>query len=207
MGKAWKSIKKVFKKAAPVVGAVAGSMIPGVGPVVGPAIGAYLGSVAAGNNTREHLFNAGSAAIGGAVGGGGAGAAGNAGTEVAKQAGTEVAKQSVAQAGAQTLSQAGTQQVAQEATKQTFTEATKQFVTKHGASIGAGLSTASTSLSQQKEDVTMPSIDNSAETEMLKREKDYEKRKRSSLFETKGGAAGERVGYTGSENRGSIFGN
>lgn len=209
MGKVWKKIKGVAKKAAPVVGAIAGNAIlPGIG---GAMAGAFLGSVMAGNNTREHLFNAGAAGIGAGVAGAGAGAAGQTGTEVAKQAGTEVAKQSVAQAGTQTFSQSASQTVANEAAKKTFTEAAKGVVkdaaAKYGTQAAIATSTAAAGAMNKSQDITMPSVDNSEETEMLKREKEYEKRKRSSLFETKGGAAGERVGYTGSENRGSIFGN
>lgn len=207
MGKVWKSVKKVFKKAAPTIGAVAGGVMGGP---MGAAAGAYLGSVLAGNNTRQHLFSAGTAAVasGASSALSGAGqAAAQTGTQTAAQAGTQVAAQAGTQAAAQAGTQAGTQALTQTATKATFTEGVKQFATKYGSSIAAGAATASATMSQQKEDVTMPSVDNSAETEMLRREKEYEKRKRSSLFETKGGAAGERVGYTGSENRGSIFGN
>ena len=207
ISKAWKSVKKVFKKAAPTVGAVAGSFTP-LGPIAGSAIGAYLGSVVAGNNTRQHLFSAGAAAVGGAMGGGSA--AGGAGSQAGKEAVTQqVAAEAGKQAASQTLTQTGTQTAsqvtAQEATKATFAEGAKQFASKYGANIAAGAGAASGVASGTK--VKTPSIDNTEEIELLQREKEYEKRKRSSLFETKGGAAGERVGYTGSENRGSIFGN
>lgn len=207
MGKVWKSIKKVFKKAAPVVGAVAGNAIlPGVG---GAMAGAFLGSVLAGNNTRQHLFSAGAAGVGAYAGGAAAGAGGNAasqtGTEIAKQAGQQAVTQGVTQTGTQAASQTGSQVLTQESTKATFSEGAKQFATKYGSSIAAGAGAASgVSMGTTPK---MPSVENTEETELLKREKEYEKRKRSSLFETKGGAAGERVGYTGSENRGSIFGN
>ena len=208
ISKAWKKVKKIFKKAAPAVGAVVGSLTP-LGPVAGSAIGAYLGSVVAGNNTRQHLFSAGAAAVGGYAGGSAAGAGGNAasqtGTEIAKEAGKQAVAQGVTQTGTQAAVQTGTQVTAQEATKATFTQGVKQFATKHAASIGAASGAASgVSMGTTPK---MPSVDNTEETELLQREKEYEKRKRSSLFETKGGAAGERVGYTGSENRGSIFGN
>lgn len=203
MGKVWKSIKGVVKKAAPVIGAIAGNAIlPGIG---GAMAGAFLGSVAAGNNTRQHLFSAGAAGVGAYAGGAAAGAGGNAasqtGTGIAKQAG----QQAVTQTGTQAASQTGSQVLTQEATKTTFSEGVKQFATKHAASIGAGAGAASGVASGTK--VKTPKVENTEEMELLQREKDYEKRKRSSLFETKGGAAGERVGYTGSENRGSIFGN
>jgi hypothetical protein len=203
MGKVWKSIKGVVKKAAPVVGAIAGNAIlPGIG---GAMAGAFLGSVAAGNNTRQHLFSAGAAGVGAAAGS----AVGSAGGEVAKQGvnqavsqtGSQVGGQTLAQSGSQTLSQVGTQ----EATKKTFSEVAKQTLTKYGTQIKIASATAAGTSAGTK--VKAPSIDNSAEVELMKREAEYNKRKRSSLFETKGGAAGERVGYTGSENRGSIFGN
>ena len=219
MGKIWKSVKKVFKKAAPVVGAIAGNAIlPGIG---GAMAGAFLGSVVAGNNTRQHLFSAGAAGVGAAAGGAVGGAGGKVAEEGAKQVaqeagkqaltqgvaqtGTQAGTQTLAQSGTQALAQSGTQVTAQEATKATFAEGAKQFLSKHATSISIG-SAASTGAAMGTK-VKTPSIDNTEETEFLKREKEYEKRKRSSLFETKGGAAGERVGYTGSENRGSIFGN
>ena len=211
MGKVWKSVKKVFKKAAPVVGAIAGNAIlPGIG---GAMAGAFLGSVAAGNNTRQHLFSAGAAGIGAGVAGAGAGAAGQAGSQAASQAGTQAATQAATQATTQTFSQAAaqagsqtlSQAAAQEATKATFTEVAKQTVAKYGTEIAIGTA-ANTGVALGTK-VKTPKVDNSEEVELMKREKEYEKRKRSSLFETKGGAAGERVGYTGSENRGSIFGN
>ena len=211
MGKVWKSVKKVFKKAAPVVGAVAGNAIlPGIG---GAMAGAFLGSVLAGNNTRQHLFSAGAAGVGAAAGGMAAGAGGQTAAQTGAQAGTQsgaqvaaqTGTQTLSQAGTQTLTQSGTQMATQEATKATFTETAKQFATKHATSIAIGSATASGAAMGTK--VKTPSVENTEETELLQREKEYEKRKRPSLFETKGGAAGERVGYTGSENRGSIFGN
>jgi hypothetical protein len=203
MGKVWKSVKKVFKKAAPVVGAIAGNAIlPGIG---GAMAGAFLGSVVAGNNTRQHLFSAGAAGIGAGVAGAGAGAAGQAGTQTAAQAGTQATTQAATQAATQATTQTFSQAAAQEATKATFTEAAKQTVAKYGTEIAIGTA-ANTGVALGTK-VKTPKVDNSEEVELMKREKEYEKRKRSSLFETKGGAAGERVGYTGSENRGSIFGN
>ena len=205
MGKLWKSVKKVFKKAAPVVGAIAGNAIlPGIG---GAMAGAFLGSVVAGNNTRQHLFSAGAAGVGAAAGS----AVGGAGGEVAKQGvnqavsqtGPQVGGQTLAQSGSQTLSQVG----AQEATKKTFSEVAKQTLTKYGTQIKIASATASGTAAGTKVKTPNTGIDNSEEVALMKREADYEKRKRSSLFHTKGGAAGERVGYTGSENRGSVFGN
>lgn len=217
MGKLWKSVKKVFKKAAPVVGAIAGNAIlPGIG---GAMAGAFLGSVVAGNNTRQHLFSAGAAGVGAAAGS----AVGGAGGEVAKQGvnqavsqtgsqvggqtlaqtGSQVGGQTLAQSGSQTLSQVG----AQEATKKTFSEVAKQTLTKYGTQIKIASATASGTAAGTKVKTPNTGIDNSEEVALMKREADYEKRKRSSLFHTKGGAAGERVGYTGSENRGSVFGN
>lgn len=191
MGKVWKSIKGVVKKAAPVIGAVAGNAIlPGIG---GAMAGAFLGSVAAGNNTRQHLFSAGAAGIGAGVAGAGSTAA------------TQTASQTAAQAGSQAVTQAATQSTTQTATQATFSEAVKQTAVKYGTQLKiAGATSAGLSAGTK---VKAPSIDNSAEVELMKRDAEYNKRKRSSLFETKGGAAGERVGYTGSENRGSIFGN
>ena len=186
MGKVWKSIKGVVKKAAPVVGAIAGNAIlPGIG---GAMAGAFLGSVAAGNNTRQHLFSAGAA-----------------GAQTGSQAAAQTASQTAAQAGSQAATQAATQSATQTATQATFSEAVKQTAVKYGTQLKIAGATATGTAMGTK--VKTPSIDNSAEVELMKRDAEYNKRKRSSLFETKGGAAGERVGYTGSENRGSIFGN
>lgn len=206
MGKVWKSIKGVVKKAAPVVGAIAGNAIlPGIG---GAMAGAFLGSVAAGNNTRQHLFSAGAAGVGAAAGGALAGsgsAAAQTGTQAATQTGTQAATQGATQAATQGATQAATQTATQATFSETAKQAVTNFATKHAASIGAGAGAASGVASGTK--VKTPKVENTEEMELLQREKEYEKRKRSSLFETKGGAAGERVGYTGSENRGSIFGN
>lgn len=195
MGKVWKSVKKVFKKAAPVVGAVAGNAIlPGIG---GAMAGAFLGSVMAGNNTRQHLFSAGAAGIGAGVAGAGASTAAQTGS----QAATQTASQTAAQAGSQAVTQSATQT----ATQATFSEAAKQTAVKYGTQLKIASATSAGLSAGTK--VKAPRIDNSEEIELMKRDAEYNKRKRSSLFETKGGAAGERVGYTGSENRGSIFGN
>ena len=199
MGKVWKSIKGVVKKAAPVVGAIAGNAIlPGIG---GAMAGAFLGSVAAGNNTRQHLFSAGAAGIGAGIAGAGSAAAAQTGSQAAAQ----TASQTAAQAGSQAATQAATQSATQTATQATFSEAVKQTAVKYGTQLKIAGATATGTAMGTK--VKTPSIDNSAEVELMKRDAEYNKRKRSSLFETKGGAAGERVGYTGSENRGSIFGN
>lgn len=199
MGKVWKSIKGVVKKAAPVVGAIAGNAIlPGIG---GAMAGAFLGSVAAGNNTRQHLFSAGAAGIGAGI----AGAGGTAAAQTGSQAATQTASQTAAQAGSQAATQAATQSATQTATQATFTESAKQLASKYATEITIGSSAAIGAAAGTK--VKTPRIDNSEEVELMRREAEYNKRKRSSLFETKGGAAGERVGYTGSENRGSIFGN
>ena len=195
MGKVWKSIKGVVKKAAPVVGAIAGNaLLPGIG---GAMAGAFLGSVAAGNNTRQHLFSAGAAGIGAGV----AGAAASAGTQAAAQTGTQAATQTTTQA----ATQAATQSATQTATQATFTESAKQLASKYATEITIGSAAATGAAAGTK--VKAPKVDNSAEIQALKEEKEYNARKRSSLFATKGGAAGEQVGYTGSVNRGSIFGN
>ena len=42
---------------------------------------------------------------------------------------------------------------------------------------------------------------------MLENEKKITRKQRANLFSTSGGAMGEQVGYTGSQNRASLFGN
>lgn len=42
---------------------------------------------------------------------------------------------------------------------------------------------------------------------MLEQEKKITRKQRANLFSTSGGAVGEQVGYTGSQNRASLFGN
>ena len=41
----------------------------------------------------------------------------------------------------------------------------------------------------------------------LEQEQQTKRKQRANLFSTSGGAAGEQVGYTGSQNRSSLFGN
>lgn len=61
----FKSVKKILKVAAPIIGAIAGSFIPGIGPILGPAIGGFLGAKLSGQDTMSALVTGGLAGLGG----------------------------------------------------------------------------------------------------------------------------------------------
>lgn len=61
--------------------------------------------------------------------------------------------------------------------------------------------------SQQSITDELNKLGDSSAANMLEYEKKTTRKQRANLFSTSGGAMGEQVGYTGSQNRASLFGN
>lgn len=72
LGGLFKSIKRVFKKIAPIALPILGSMIPGVGTVAGAALGGAAGGLVSGGGIKGALTGAALGGAGGYLSGGGA---------------------------------------------------------------------------------------------------------------------------------------